>query len=259
MSLVSLFVSQVLVSVLAGPSGPTPVFNTTSGAWGPPGALAQVYRPCTVTAWSPTSVSCTAPPGLDAVVAARMTAGGQTVVAAQHTGYSPPVLAAVVPLQALGTPGGGLVVVTGTGFPGIPWPVVVLVGGAECAVVSRNDTAITCNAPRGAGRALVVVSTPLQSSATSPGLSVVYAAPEVDEVVTPLGRPIDGGFPMVVRGRVSVRSKRPNLAMWQLATATGSESLLSSVLYCPLCTELLFQSNHGGDDWRPAMRQPHHH
>ena len=108
---------------------------------------------------------------------------------------------------------------------GIVVALVVLVGGTECAVVSRNDTAITCSTPRGAGRVLVVVSTPLQSSAASPGLSVVYAAPEVDEVLTPLGRPIDGGFPMVVRGRVSVGSKRPNLAMWQLATATGSDSV----------------------------------
>lgn len=254
------------MSVLAGAMGPTPVFNSTSGAWGPPGAVAQVYLPCAVTAWGPTSVTCTAPPGLDAAVAARLTAGGQAVVATQRTGYSPPVLAAAVPVQALGTPGGGLVVVTGTGFPATPWPVVVLVGGAECAVVSRNDTAITCRAPRGAGRALVAVSTPLQSSAVVPGLSVVYAAPEVDDVAAPLGRSIDGGFPLVVRGRVrsggtllsQLREPFVRVFVAQVVWSVTVRDIRLSIT-CPLSTELLLQSCHGGYDRRPAVHQPHRH
>ncbi len=190
------------MSALADPSGPLPVLNTTSGTWGPPGALVQVYVPCAVTSWAPTSITCTAPPGLDASVPLRITAGGQALVATQRTGYAPPVITAVVPQEALGTPGGGLVAVTGTDFPDIAWPMAVLVGGAQCGVVTRNTSAITCRVPRGAGRALVVVSTPLQSSAAGSGLSVVYAAPEVEGVVTPVGRPVDGGFPVIARGRV---------------------------------------------------------
>ena len=125
--------------------------------------------------------------------------------AVQRTGYAPPVVTAVVALEPLGTVGGGRVVVLGTGFPSAPWPVAVLVGGLECAVTVRNTTAITCAVPRGAGRAAVVVQTPRQSSAAGPGLSVVYGAPEIADVVTLLGRSIDGGFPVVVRGRVRAR------------------------------------------------------
>lgn len=192
------------MTVLGNLSEPALAFNATSGTWGPPGALALAYLPCAVTSWNHVSITCTVPPGLDASVAVRVTAGGQAVVAAFHTGYAPPVVTGVVPLEALGTPGGGRVVVLGTGLPTAPWPLVVLVGGAECVASSRNGTAVTCIVPRGAGRAPVVVSTPRQTSVAVLGLSVLYASPELQEVVTPLGRSVDGGFPVVVRGRVSV-------------------------------------------------------
>jgi hypothetical protein len=198
----------VLVTAQASVFGSAiPVFNVASGTWGPPGALMQAYVPCSVMSWTPTSINCTVPPGLDASVAVRVAAGGQAVVASQRTGYAPPVVTAVAPLQSLSTRGGGRIMVVGVGFPSAPWPVVVLVGGAECALDvatagARNTTTITCSIPRGAGRAVVVVSTPRQTAVAAPGVSVVYDAPEVEEIITSQGRPIDGGFPVVVRGRV---------------------------------------------------------
>jgi hypothetical protein len=62
---------------------------------------------------------------------------------------------------------------------------------------------VRCRVPRGAGRAAVAVSTPLQTSSAGTGVHAVYAAPEVADVSTVLGRPIEGGFPVVVKGVVS--------------------------------------------------------
>ncbi len=124
--------------------------------------------------------------------------------------------------------------VTGIGFPAVAWPVVVLVGGSECAVTARNTTAITCAVPRGAGSRGLVVSTPRQSSPASPGLSVVYAAPEVDEVITAVGRPIDGGFPVVVRGRVR-RKLCTRVPLWFVKeewSTVGGVCVPSSGSYC---------------------------
>jgi hypothetical protein len=109
-------------------------------------------------------------------------------------------------LQPLGTAGGGAVCVVGTGLPPVEWPLTVLVGGLVCAADAsagaRNSSMVCCRVPRGAGRAIVVVSTPLQTSEPVAGMHVQYAAPEVAEVVTPQGRPVDGGFPVLVRGVV---------------------------------------------------------
>jgi hypothetical protein len=159
-----------------------------------------------VLSWGPTAIVCSAPPGLDASVAVQVHAGGQAVIAAARTGYAPPVVSGVVALQPLRTIGGGVVCVTGTGLPPLQWPLAVLVADSLCTVDasdgSRNATTVCCRVPRGAGRAAVVVSTPLQTSAPVAGMHVVYDAPEVAEVVTPQGRSVDGGFPVLVRGVV---------------------------------------------------------
>jgi hypothetical protein len=131
------------------------------------------------------------------------------VTAAARTGYAPPVVTTVVALQPLGTTGGGAVCVMGVNFPALQWPLAVLVGGSVCAVDPsagpRNITTVCCRVPRGAGRAAVLVSTPLQTSAPLAGMHVVYDAPEVAEAVTPQGRSVDGGFPVIVRGVVRAR------------------------------------------------------
>ncbi len=197
---------RLLITSAPDPAGLQPVYDAATGTWGPSGVLAPAFAPCEVLSWGPTAIVCAAPPGLDASVAVRVNAGGQAVNAAARTGYAPPVVTAVVALQPLGTTGGGEVCVTGTGLPPLQWPLAVLVGGSVCAVDpsagARNATTVCCRVPRGAGRAAVVVSTPLQTSDPVAGMHVVYDAPEVAEVVTPQGRPVDGGFPVLVRGVV---------------------------------------------------------
>jgi hypothetical protein len=198
--------SAVQLQLTAPPGGDRPAvaFNASSGAWGP--SLVRTLVACAVRAWTPTAVTCTAPPGLDALVDVRMDVGGQAVVATAGTGYSPPAVTGVIRLEPLGTRGGGRVLVTGSEFPPEPWPMVVLVGGAECVVDaapgSRNSSALRCRVPRGAGKAPVVVSTPLQASALSADKFVVYDPPQVAEVITPQGRSIEGGFTVVIRGIV---------------------------------------------------------
>jgi hypothetical protein len=197
---------QLLITAAPDPAGVQPVYSATSGTWGPSAALVPVFAPCAVLSWSSTAIVCAVPPGLDASVAVRVTVGGQAVTAGERTGYVPPVVTAVAALQSLGTAGGGVVCVTGTGLPPLAWPLAVLVGGSLCttdaAGGTRNATTVCCRVPRGAGRATVVVTTPLQASGPAAGMHVLYAAPEVADVVTPQGRSVDGGFPVLVRGVV---------------------------------------------------------
>jgi hypothetical protein len=197
---------RLLVTAAPDPAGAQPTYHVASGTWGPRGALTPVFVRCAVVSWSASTIVCTAPPGLDASVTVQVTAGGQAVVAAQSTGYAPPVVTGVMVMQPLGTPGGGTVCVVGTGLPPLEWPVAVLVGVSLCSTDAptgpRNATTVCCRVPRGAGRVPVLVSTPLQTSESGSGMHVVYAAPEVADVLTPQGRPVDGGFPVVVRGVV---------------------------------------------------------
>ncbi len=203
--------SNVRLQITAVPNraGPQPVFDASTGAWGPSGALVSAFVPCAVISWSPSAIVCAAPQGLDASVAVLVSVGGQSV-AAQSVGYSPPAVTSVVALQTLGTRGGGVVCVMGTSLPPLEWPLAVLVGGSVCAVDEaagpRNATMVCCRVPRGAGRAVVVLSTPLQTSESGAGTYVVYAAPEVAEVVTAQGRSVNGGFPVLVRGMVRGRA-----------------------------------------------------
>ncbi len=197
---------RLLITAPPDPAGPQPVYDAATGTWGPSSALVASFVPCAVISWSRSAVVCAAPPGLDAVVAVRVSAGGQLAAAGQTVGYAPPAVMGVEVLQPLGTPGGGAVCVMGVDFPTLQWPLAVLVGGSVCAADPvagpRNATTVCCRVPRGAGRAAVVVTTPLQTSAPVAGMHVVYAAPEVAEVVTPQGRSVDGGFPVIVRGVV---------------------------------------------------------
>ncbi len=201
---------RLLITAAPDPAGPQPVYDTVAGTWGPSNALVSSFVPCAVVSWGRSVIVCAAPPGLDASVTVRVSAGGQLAAAGQPVGYAPPAVTGVEVLQPLGTPGGGAVCVVGANFPASQWPLAVLVGGAVCAVDPsagpRNATTVCCRVPRGAGRAAVVVSTPLQTSDPVAGMHVVYAAPEVAEVVTPQGRPVDGGFPVLVRGVVRGRT-----------------------------------------------------
>ncbi len=85
------------------------------------------------------------------------------------------------------------------------WPIAVTVGGAECLDVVRvSDSELSCRAPRNYGVGLpVVVFTPLQSSVSSP--TITYSAPLVYDVEAAGGRPIDGGFTVVITGKVRGR------------------------------------------------------
>ena len=91
------------------------------------------------------------------------------------------------------------------------WPLAVTIGPAECAHVVRVSTSIlTCIAPRYFGVGVsVVLYTPLQSS-TSP-TTITYSPPVIFELDTPQGRPIEGGFPIVISGKVVPSS---DLANW---------------------------------------------
>jgi hypothetical protein len=82
------------------------------------------------------------------------------------------------------------------------WPIAVTVGGAECVDVARmSDSELRCRAPRNYGVGLpVVVFTPLQSSVSGP--TITYSAPMVYDVEAAGGRPIDGGFTIVITGKV---------------------------------------------------------
>ncbi len=179
-------------------------FDPFTRTWDP--VLTTNSTPCVVVSWSATSISCTVPPGLDPVVTVRVMVGGSTVVVQGALGFKAPEVTSVTAVGDVGTTGGTVITVSGTEFPVDPWPVAVLVGGRVCTVQpeSRTPTAVACSAPRGAGRVQVELYSPLQASNVTGRLS--YAPPVVWNITTPLGRPIEGDFPVVIHGAVRVCS-----------------------------------------------------
>lgn len=181
-------------------------FNASTGVWGPPGALQPPTTVrCNVSEWWDTRVTCAAPPGLDANVSVRLVAGGQVSEARGMLSYDAPTVLATT-MGPMSTSGGALILINGNGFPPREaWPIAVTVGGASCVVnpATRTDTRLECVAPPGWGRQRVVVRTPLQASAQT--VLVQYDGPDIVTVGTPEGRPVEGGFPVDVAGRVRTR------------------------------------------------------
>ena len=180
---------------------------------------------------APGWVLCSAPPGLDTRVDVTLVAGGQVATAVGLVGYAPPAVHSVIPVVPPRTRGGTLVTVIGNHFPVPPWPVVVRVGAELCVVqeASRSGTSLSCTAPRGAGAQPVYVHTLLQTSVDNATLT--YASPTIANVATPLGRPLEGGFPVdvtgEVRGSCTAPPPRPVHGMIGIASLLGS-----SELYC---------------------------
>ncbi len=184
-------------------------FNTSSGQWGPTEALVRSMVPCNITTWSSDSVACAAPPGLDGEVTVRVVVGGQAQEASGLLGYTPPTVVSFATAGKVGTAGGVMLSIIGSGFPDASWPLAVAVGAQLCAIVpgSRASVTVSCTVPRGWGRQAIVVHTPLQASLQPAVLQ--YDAPVLTRVVTPHGRPVQGGFLIEVHGEVGSRYPRP--------------------------------------------------
>jgi hypothetical protein len=166
-------------------------------------ALLRELLPCNVTSWTDTEVACMVPPGVDPAVGLEVGVGGRVNSTTGLFGFAAPVLYdAAFPGGAPPTVGGTVMSINGSGFPLLPWPVRVTVGGRVCAVVpdTRSDTRVDCVVPRGAGAVDVALYTALQPAANT--VRVAYEGPLITSVTTPSGRPVDGLFPVLIRGQV---------------------------------------------------------
>jgi hypothetical protein len=203
--------SGVRLLVTLPPESPsTAVFDAATATWASTtDELVRAYVPCNITLWSSTAIQCDAPPGLDAVLTIRVVVGGQVVESSPGLGYAAPLLRLITAAGPLSTCGGTELTLIGDDFPPPQWPLAVLVGGQPCAVhpASRSATRLSCIAPPGAGAVAVALRTPLQVSRNT--LPLVYAPPVVLTVNTPVGRSIDGGFPVFVTGEVGAKLHRP--------------------------------------------------
>ncbi len=153
--------------------------------------------------WNASAIACLAPPAYDLVTPLRLSVGGQEVLLPAALGYAPPVVTATARRSgAFPTAGGGVLALSGSGFPLPPWPVAVLVGSLPCVVDAgtRSTTELQCVLPRGAGAVIVVVRTPVGRG--SEPVAIAYDPPGVSDVVTPAGRPIEGHFLVELRGTV---------------------------------------------------------
>jgi hypothetical protein len=192
-------------TVIAGDHWPLTGLTFSPGlhTWSPQSVLVLGLTPCHTLSWTPTSIQCTAPPALDPSATLVVIVGGQSTTLPDALAYQGPVVLTVTSLGPVGTPGGGVVTVTGSGFPPPPWPVAVLAGDAPCAVVNESRVSagtLQCVAPRGVGVVQVGVYTPLQApNATG---SLTYAPPSILHVDTQGERPIVGGFVVEVQGQV---------------------------------------------------------
>ncbi len=184
-------------------------FDLESLQWVFPVGIRQAWMPCAVSTWSSTSIECTAPPGIDARVTLRVTAGGQVNSTLGLVGYGSPVVVQVQHDPVMPSSGGTLVQLRVSRVPRAPWPHAVTIGGRECAMETAqwSGTSLTasCRTPVGGGVASVVAHSPLQRSNGT--ATVVYSGPFVSGVTTPLGRPIIGGFLVQLRGQVRKTSQ----------------------------------------------------
>ncbi len=180
------------------------VYDADMDAWRTTYPLSVAYQACEVVVWTDTWISCAAPPALDPDVTLRVVVGGQPVTVAGLAGFAGPVVQGVTYAQPPRTRGGDRVTLLGSDFPVTPWPLVVLVGGAVCAVVEdgRTSTSVTCTMPRGAGRSSLALRPLVGVSVQLPNSSIMYAGPVLGTVATPQGRPLEGRFPVIVTGEV---------------------------------------------------------
>ncbi len=195
----------VLVTPVPGP-GVSATFDAGTWVWSTFPPLATTPVNCSVLSWVHTAIQCMVPPSVDPNVTLVISVGGQVVTTRNALHMEAPVLSAVVPREAINTPGGAVVEVQGSGFPLPPWPVAVLVGGGLCDVEASSRTTTTslrCRVPRGVGRVSVSLESPLQGSAPNASNSLTYDKPAIISVSTPYGRPLEGNFSVAVEGRVS--------------------------------------------------------
>jgi hypothetical protein len=211
--------AEVLLLLMPAPNDTTGLtFDPRALAWSPAAALVPVATPCPWTLWGPSTITCQVPPGADGNVTVTVARAGRTSAPANGLlHFAPPILTRVTTASELTTTGGTVLTLQGTGFLLPPWPMAVTVGAALCVVdeSARSSRTLECTAPRGVGTQLVWVHTPSQSSV--PDVNVTYAAPVISAVLTPAGRSIEGGFPVVVLGRVSD---------WCTAAATAVDRLV---------------------------------
>jgi hypothetical protein len=176
-------------------------------------SLAMSSVPCQVLHWSPTRINCTVPAGIDGSVTVTVRAGGQNVSVAGLLGFHAPVLSAAVTVSAADpstaldaspvTRGGSWIRVNGSDIPGPQWPMVIVVGTTPCDIIEalRTGTSAVCAVPAGAGSSVpLTMYSPVQQSANA--LQLSYAAPEVYAVETPSGVSVNGGFLLLVTGKV---------------------------------------------------------
>lgn len=201
--------ATVSVFVTQAPPGPAAlVFDPATSTWqaSAPGtaSLVRARTPCVLQQWAPTVIECQAPPGLDATVELHIVVGGQENVTTSLLGYLPPTVSSVVVAApgSMGTAGGSFVTLLGANFPVAPWPLAVTARSDLCTVVedTRTTAAVTCRVPRGAGVSALGVFTPLQASPSTATLA--YDPPMITVVTTPSSRPIEGGFELLVSGKV---------------------------------------------------------
>jgi hypothetical protein len=165
------------------------------------GLPAPVWTPCLLRSWRPSAITCDVPAGLDSALLVRVSVGGTTVTAPGMLGYQGPGVTNVSAAGPVGSPGGAVLTVVGSGFLVGPWPLVVTVGEAVCPPADPGawmPSRLSCFAPRGAGTVPVRVHVPLQPPSAPVLLS--YAPPVVHALQTPSGRPLEGGFLVVVQG-----------------------------------------------------------
>ncbi len=224
--------SAVVLHITPTPdvSGSTSLtFHPTTRTWSSSPPLMPREVECAAIDWTPSSIVCRVPPGLDASVQVVVYVGGQSAVAQDTLQFEAPVLASIIAPGPVGTPGGAVVTITGSGFPLPPWPIAVLVGDALCVTVNASrvsTTSLDCVVPRGAGTVLVTVFTPLQGSNSS--VTLTYAAPTIARVSTPDGRPIAGGFRVEVEGEVGVCGEKIEVPFSIDAILTPCENLATT-------------------------------
>jgi hypothetical protein len=158
-------------------------------------------KQCTDVEWkSEESLGCTTPPLLGAVDI-KVVVGGQSSNALEMLVANAPALEGVKPL---GGPcsGGTELHIAATNIPSLPVPagvdVEVMIGVNKCTDVTVVGDGIKCMAPRGGGKAIIVVT--VAGIASKDPLFYLYDAPIVDHVWPILGS-TKGGEVVTVYGK----------------------------------------------------------
>ncbi|MEK7689833.1 MAG: IPT/TIG domain-containing protein, partial [Bdellovibrionota bacterium] len=190
---------------------------------------------CTIGSFTDTSIICQTP---------SKTAGSKNLVLANGANFSAtfsaaytynpfPTVSSLSPTE-VGTGGGVVVTITGTGFL---TAVTSTVGGTACTSLTRNSaTSLSCTVPAKAVASYDVVVTNPDSQAVTQSSAIAYVSGPTFASVTPNNGKLSGNISVTIAGSNFSTGTAPTVTVGGTACSVGSNTATQIVCTAPAKT-----------------------